>query len=113
MAVERGAEKGMTWKGRLSAMGIGHMVSPSVAGSSRIKTSVAAGCTVNHTLPSVADGIAHAQEDRLILSFCFCKGFVAPRVPIHGIIGALEQIRQLKLVHFSFLYGRFEVVHAN
>jgi hypothetical protein len=41
----------------------------------------------------VAGGITYGQEDRLILGFCSIERFVAPGVPINGVMGVLEEIR--------------------
>ena len=43
----------------------------------------------------VAGGVANREEDGLVLfSGCF-KGLVAPGVPMHGIVGVLEEVGAL------------------
>jgi hypothetical protein len=40
----------------------------------------------------VAGGIADGKENGFILGFCLIKSFVAPRVPVHGIMRVLEEV---------------------
>jgi hypothetical protein len=43
----------------------------------------------------VAGGVAHGEEDGLILTFRGCEGFFAPGVPVHGVVGVLEEVGAL------------------
>jgi hypothetical protein len=43
---------------------------------------------------SCSSAIPNRKENRLIIGFCFGKGFVTPRPPIHRIVCVLEQIRR-------------------
>src|SRR5216683_6201024 len=48
---------------------------------------------VLHHVAPVTRGIADREEQRLVLGPGLREGFVAPRVPVHGIVGVLEQVR--------------------
>src|SRR4029434_4481835 len=46
-----------------------------------------------HHVTPVTGGITDAQEDWPVFAFGFTESLVTPRVPIHWIVGMLEQIR--------------------
>jgi hypothetical protein len=41
----------------------------------------------------VAGGIADGKENGFILGFCPIKSLISPRIPIHGIVGVLKEVR--------------------
>ena len=50
----------------------------------------------------VAGGITDADQNRLLLCSRPLEGFGSPSVPIHGVVGMLEEIRRcflLEVVH--------------
>ena len=62
---------------------------------------------VGHHVAPVAGRIAHREEDRLLLARGPAQRFRAPRLPIDGVRGMLQQVRADfvgKLVHTE-LYG--------
>ena len=40
-------------------------------------------------MPPVTGGVTDAEKNGLVFSFYFGKSFLAPGVPIHGVIGML------------------------
>jgi len=40
----------------------------------------------------VAGGVAHGEEDGLVLLCCGLEGLLAPGVPVHGVVGVLEEV---------------------
>jgi hypothetical protein len=40
----------------------------------------------------VTGGVSDTEEDRFVLGERFGKGFFAPGIPIHGVVGMLEEI---------------------
>ncbi len=40
-------------------------------------------------------GITDGKEHRLVLHAGFLEGFIAPWVPVHGIVGVLKKIARL------------------
>ena len=48
-----------------------------------------------HDVAPVAGRIADRKENRLLLALGLFKGFRAPGVPVHGVVGVLKQIRAL------------------
>src|SRR3990172_10645374 len=52
---------------------------------------------MRHDVTPVAGGIADGEEYRLFLSFGPLECFRAPRIPVHRIIGMLQQIRTFLL----------------
>jgi hypothetical protein len=48
---------------------------------------------VLHDVAPVAGRVADRQEDRLVLPLCPLEGLLAPRIPLHGIVFVLEEIR--------------------
>src|SRR5580704_2353881 len=53
----------------------------------------------------MARGIADRKKDRLVLAPRFFKRFGAPRVPIHGIMGVLEQVGTLLVCKLVGVHG--------
>ena len=47
---------------------------------------------VRHDVAPVASRIAHAEQNWLVFGFGFGERLLAPRIPIHGIVGMLQQI---------------------
>src|SRR5262249_19004420 len=47
---------------------------------------------VCHDVTPVARRIADGEKDRLLLAPRFLKGLIAPRMPIDGVAGVLQQI---------------------
>ena len=47
---------------------------------------------VGHHVAPMAGGVADAEKDRLIFGFRFLQRVLAPGVPIHRIVGVLEQV---------------------
>ena len=45
-----------------------------------------------HDVAPVAGGVADAQEDQLVLAARAGQRFLAPRIPVHGILGVLRQV---------------------
>ena len=45
-----------------------------------------------HDVAPVARGVADAQQDRLVLRLRPLQRLLAPRVPVHGIVGVLQQV---------------------
>jgi hypothetical protein len=43
----------------------------------------------------VAGGVAHGEEDGLVLTFRCCESLFAPGIPVDGIRGVLEEIGAL------------------
>jgi hypothetical protein len=43
----------------------------------------------------VTGGIANGKEDGLVLAASFFKRLVSPRIPVHRIVGVLEEVRAL------------------
>ena len=50
-----------------------------------------------HDVAPVAGGVADGKEDGLVLQARFLEGRLAPGIPIHGIVGVLQQIGTLLL----------------
>lgn len=48
-----------------------------------------------HNVAPVAGGVAHRQEDHLVLGLGRCNRFRSIRIPIDGIVGMLQEIRRL------------------
>ena len=48
-----------------------------------------------HHVAPVAGGIADGKEDRLILAARLFERFVAPRIPVHGVVGVLPEVGAL------------------
>jgi hypothetical protein len=46
-----------------------------------------------HHVAPVAGRVADAQKNRLVLAFRFFQSLVAPRVPVHGVVRVLQEIR--------------------
>lgn len=42
-----------------------------------------------HNVTPVARAVSYGDEYRFVLSLCALKGFVAPRVPVYGIVFVL------------------------
>ena len=57
-----------------------------------------------HDVTPVAGRVADREQDDLVFGFRFSEGFIAPRVPIDGIVGVLLQVRRL-LVDQSIRFG--------
>ena len=49
------------------------------------------GFTLHHVTP-VAGGVAHADQDRFVFRPSASPGFIAPWIPIHGIVGVLQEV---------------------
>jgi len=47
---------------------------------------------VLHDVAPVARGIANGEEERPILGACPFEGLVTPRVPVHGVVGMLQEV---------------------
>ena len=47
---------------------------------------------VRHNVAPVARRIANAQQNRFVFSLGFGKSLCAPRVPVHRVVGMLEQV---------------------
>ena len=45
-----------------------------------------------HHVAPMARRIANTHQDWLVLRFCFLQCLLSPRVPIHGIVGVLQQV---------------------
>ena len=45
-----------------------------------------------HNMAPVASGITDAQKYGLIFSFCFLEGFLAPWIPVHGVVNVLKEV---------------------
>ena len=45
-----------------------------------------------HDVAPVAGGVADAEEDGLVFRAGFFEGFGAPREPVDGIVGVLEEV---------------------
>ena len=61
-----------------------------------------------HDVAPVARRVADGQEDELLFLPGFVEGFLTPRVPVHGVVGVLEQVRAALLgqaIGFTFLHG--------
>jgi hypothetical protein len=64
------------------------------------------GFVLHHVAP-VTGGVADRQEDRLILLFGDSESLLPPRIPIHGVVGVLQQVGALlvlKTVQGWFLF---------
>ena len=48
---------------------------------------------VGHYVTPVACAVADAEKDWFVLCFGLGKGFLTPWIPVHRIVGVLEQIR--------------------
>ena len=48
-----------------------------------------------HDVAPVAGGIAHRKEHRLVFAQRLFERLLAPRIPIHGIVGVLQQVGTL------------------
>jgi hypothetical protein len=48
-----------------------------------------------HDVTPVARAVSNRNENGFVLSFGFCESLFAPRVPIHRVVGVLEQVRAL------------------
>jgi hypothetical protein len=46
-----------------------------------------------HDVAPVAGGVADAQQDRLVLVVRAPKRLLAPGIPVHGVVGVLQQVR--------------------
>jgi hypothetical protein len=44
-------------------------------------------------MPPVAGGIANTEEHRFVFILCLLKGFIAPGIPVHRIMGMLQEVR--------------------
>ena len=62
-----------------------------------------------HHVAPVAGGIADGKKDRLVFAASFIESFVAPGVPVDGIVGVLLEVRaflgdqMIGQISFSFL----------
>jgi hypothetical protein len=57
----------------------------------------------------VTSRIADADEYRLLFGTRPLEGFRPPSIPVHGVVGVLEEIRGcfvLEVVHFLFLTAK-------
>jgi hypothetical protein len=43
----------------------------------------------------MAGGIADGEKDGLVFARGFLKGFLAPRVPVHRVVGVLKKVGAL------------------
>src|SRR5262249_1782333 len=50
------------------------------------------GLALHHVAP-MARRVADRQQDRLVICFCPQQRFGSPRVPVHGVVRVLQQIR--------------------
>ena len=50
-----------------------------------------------HDVAPVAGGVADGKEDGLVFAARLFERFVAPGIPVHGIVGVLEQVGTLLL----------------
>ena len=48
-----------------------------------------------HDVAPMARRVADREEDRLVLAACFFESFRAPGIPVHGIVGVLQQVGTL------------------
>jgi len=48
---------------------------------------------MGHDVAPVAGGIADGEQDRLVFPPGLSQGFFPPRIPVHGIMGMLQEIR--------------------
>ena len=48
-----------------------------------------------HDVAPVAGGVTHGKEDGLVLAARFVERFRSPRIPIHRVVGVLQQVRTL------------------
>jgi len=47
---------------------------------------------VLHHVTPVTSGITDGQENRLVLAFCQCKRLRPPGMPVHRVVGMLQQV---------------------
>jgi len=52
----------------------------------------------------VASGVANTHEDGFVFAFGLVEGLLAPRIPIYGILGVLQEVR-------AFALGKTVAVH--
>ena len=50
---------------------------------------------MGHDMAPVAGGIPDGEEDGFMFFCCAAEGLISPRVPVHGIMGMLLQVRAL------------------
>ena len=50
-------------------------------------------CKLKHVAP-MACGVADRQQNRLVFAACRGQCRLSPRIPVHGVVGVLEQIRR-------------------
>jgi hypothetical protein len=46
-----------------------------------------------HHMAPMAGGVANAEQNGFVFCLGFRQGFLAPRIPIHRIMGVLEEVR--------------------
>ena len=47
-----------------------------------------------HHVTPVARGVAYGDQHGFVLGCCLLESLRAPRIPIHGVLGVLKQIRR-------------------
>ena len=64
---------------------------------------------VRHDVAPVTCGVADTQQDRFVVSGCFCEGVRAPDLPVHRIVLVLDKVGARGGVE-DVAHGRVRVV---
>src|SRR3954470_23826122 len=60
---------------------------------------------MRHHVAPVTGGIADGEKNRFVLPTRLCERFLAPRIPVHRIVGVLEKVWRLLMRKAVRVFG--------
>ncbi len=65
---------------------------------------------MGHDVAPVAGGVADGEQNRFVFPASPLQGFLAPRIPVHGVVGVLLKVRARLVDQGVFVHGRRRAV---